>query len=172
MSGRDLSWMAEREWLAEFVRAAEGHPALTSYEARFVQNIRIKWVGGLRQRRVSNKQAAVIREIWAKVEIEPRDAAEAALNRKPLVAGLPDYWMDATDNVLRAAGETWLLGGELDGEEIAALRAYLCQWIEAPGWDYRAEDISELREAVSKLPDQDAIRDWLHRASDAGIEPL
>ena len=74
-----LLLLAEGEWLREFVLTAEGHPLLSSWEAYFVRDIRTIWVAGVIRKRVSKKQAQVIRQIWEKVQIEPRDAYEDAL---------------------------------------------------------------------------------------------
>jgi hypothetical protein len=54
--------------------------------------------------------------------------------------------------------------------EIAAMRAYLRQWIMAPGWQGPA--IDALRAAVDGLTSRQAIERWLDKAVDAGIDPL
>lgn len=52
--------------------------------------------------------------------------------------------------------------------QIAAMRAYLRQWIEAPHWAGAAL----LRRDVDSLTSRAAISDWLARAERLGIDPL
>jgi hypothetical protein len=173
--------LAEREWLAEFVRAAEGHPLLSEFEALFVHDIRVthvtgvgvvRWkpreeVHGVSPRRVSNKQAEIIRAIWAKVEIEPRDAQDDALSGDG-----PRYWMDEADEALRSTVEAYILGAEMDDGEVAALRAYFRRYIDAlPGIQHKLE-VGELRGSMEFMRTRSDIEDWLGRALRAGINPL
>lgn len=85
----------------------------------------------------------------------------------------PGYWMHEMSGVLRPAVETYLAGGAMTPEHIAAMRAYCRQWAAA---DWRDEsdgrDIAALREAVDGLTTREAIEAWFRRAADLAIDPL
>lgn len=83
---------------------------------------------------------------------------------------LPGYWMYETSGVLRPAIEAYLFGRDMTEPQIAALRAYLRQWIEAPGW--RRPEIDQLRANVDGLTTRAAIARWLRLAEAEGIDPL
>ena len=83
---------------------------------------------------------------------------------------LPGYWMHETSGALRPAIEAYLHGEEMTVEQIAAMRAYLRQWISAPGW--RGPVIDTLRNAVDGLTARSAITHWLWVAEQEGIDPL
>lgn len=83
---------------------------------------------------------------------------------------LPGFWMHETSGVLRPAVEAYLAGGELSAAHVAALRAYLRQWIAAP-WAGGAH-IEELRAGIDGLASRGAIQAWLDHAFAAGIDPL
>lgn len=80
----------------------------------------------------------------------------------------PGYWMNESTGVLRPAVEAYLHGEPLTPEQIAALRAYLRQWIFADGWC----DVEELRAGINGLTTRVAIEVWLDRAERLGIDPL
>jgi hypothetical protein len=82
----------------------------------------------------------------------------------------PGYWMYETSGVLRPAVEAYLAHDELTPAEIAAMRAYLRQWIMAPG--FRGPGVDELRRRVDELTSRQAIARWLDRAEAEGIDPL
>lgn len=86
------------------------------------------------------------------------------------MSGAPGYWMYETTGVLRPAIEAYLSGGPMSPEQIAAMRAYLRQWINAPAW--RGPQIDELRAWIDQLGSRAAIRDWLAVAVEIGIDPL
>jgi hypothetical protein len=171
--------LAEREWLAEFVRAAEGHPLLSGFEARFVHDVRVQYVTGqgstrrdgevtsVNPHRVSKRQAEIIREIWEKVKIEPSDARDDALSDDG-----PRYWMDEPDEILRSTVEAYILGADVDGGEVAALRAYFRQYVGALRIDHHRPEIIELRGSIDFLHARPDVEDWLARALAAGINPL
>lgn len=105
-------------------------------------------------------------------------ARARSVNAGSKAAG-PGYWMHETSGVLRPAVETFLAGGPLSPAQIAALRAYLRQWIMAPVWDGNPfaglEDraaLAELRDTVDDLATREAIARWLGYAADEGIDPL
>lgn len=82
----------------------------------------------------------------------------------------PRYWMDETSGVLRPAVEAYLSGGPLSDSHVAALRAYLRQWIMSPVWG--GIEVVRLRDRVEGLTSRQAIEAWLDSAIDAGIDPL
>jgi hypothetical protein len=90
------------------------------------------------------------------------------------VNNAPGYWPNETSGVLRPAVEAYLTGAPMPPEQIAAVRAYLRQWIMAPAWDATgpSADITDLRERIDNLVDRETIDDWLQDAEDIGIDPL
>jgi hypothetical protein len=80
------------------------------------------------------------------------------------------YWMFDTSGVLRPAVEAYLHNGNMAPEQIAALRAYLRQWIFSPFW--RGDELDELRRGIDGLTSRAAIDAWLDAAEMAGIDPL
>lgn len=84
--------------------------------------------------------------------------------------GLPGYWMAESTGALRPAIEAYLSGGPVSADQIAALRAYLRQWIFAPVW--LGNDLIELRRRIDGLTSREAISAWLADALEIGIDPL
>lgn len=91
----------------------------------------------------------------------------------------PGYWMHETSGVLRPAVMAYLTGAELQPDQVAALRAYLRQWIMAPAWDRLPGGdtaarvwLGELRARIDHLVDRESIAGWLAEALDGGIDPL
>ncbi len=84
-------------------------------------------------------------------------------------AGPPFYWMFETTGALRPAVEAYLNHEEMTEPQIAALRAYLRQWIAGP---FKGPAIDRLRLAVDALLSRVAISRWLDAAMDEGIDPL
>jgi hypothetical protein len=82
----------------------------------------------------------------------------------------PGYWMYETSGALRPAIVAYLQGDELTPAEIAAIRAYLRQWIMADVWQGPA--IDALRAAIDGLTSRQAIRRWLDIALDENIDPI
>jgi hypothetical protein len=82
----------------------------------------------------------------------------------------PGYWMYETSGVLRPVIEAYLHGQPLTLEQIAVMRAYLRQWIAAPG--FIGPEIDELRGRVDGLTSRQAIREWIDDAVSAGADPL
>lgn len=79
------------------------------------------------------------------------------------------FWMHETSGVLRPAVEAYLKGQPMSDEHIAAMRAYLRQWMAGP-WE--GETVDALRAGVDQLTSRQAIRDWLRQAEVEGIDPL
>ena len=95
------------------------------------------------------------------------------------MTGAPGYWMDEISGVLRPAIIAYFHGCELSADQIAALRAYLRQWIMAPVWDanpYAGDAdrarLARLRTAIAGLTSREAISGWLDEAVDQGLDPL
>lgn len=91
----------------------------------------------------------------------------------------PSYWMHETSGVLRPAVEAYLNQRPMSKKQIAAMRAYLRQWIAAPLWDqnphataYHRAWLDQMRLRVDGLKDLEEIDRWLSDAIDAGIDPL
>lgn len=88
---------------------------------------------------------------------------------------IPGYWKNETSGVLRPAVMAYL-HFYLDGvdtmtpEDIAAIRAYLRQWIAAPG--FNGAGVDQLRTDIEGLTSRAAITRWLDTAADLGIDPL
>jgi hypothetical protein len=88
---------------------------------------------------------------------------------------VPGYWMDEESGVLRPAVERYLFDDHLAPEHIAALRAYLRQWINgpwkaAPGAEQRV--LASLRFMIDGLDSRETISIWLMQAEAIGIDPL
>jgi hypothetical protein len=80
-----------------------------------------------------------------------------------------NFWMNETSGVLRPAVEAYLNFEALTDEQIAAMRAYLRQWINSGFVGPAAE---ELRRTVDGLKSRNALDRWLNRAFIAGLDPL
>ena len=87
-----------------------------------------------------------------------------------LEAGVPGFWMNECSGVLRPAVEAYLRDEPLSDEAIAALRAYLRQWIAAPAWQGR--EVEQLRRDIDGLTSRQAIHHWVALAVDTGIDPF
>lgn len=91
----------------------------------------------------------------------------------------PGYWIYETSGVLRPVIRAYLNDDPMTGEQIAAMRAYLRQWIGADVWDKNPyardcdrEWLAELRAEIDGLTSREAIKAWLEKASVGGIDPL
>jgi hypothetical protein len=82
----------------------------------------------------------------------------------------PGYWMNETSGVLRPAIEAYLTRDVMTQGEIAAMRAYLRQWICRGAW--HGDEIEALKARVDGLESAPAIDQWLHDARAHGIDPL
>lgn len=84
--------------------------------------------------------------------------------------GAPGYWIYETSGVLAPAVRAYLCEADMTEPQIAAMRAYLRQWIGAPGW--RGHQVDTLRARINGLTTRAAIDAWIGLALDAGIDPL
>jgi len=82
----------------------------------------------------------------------------------------PGYWMAETSGVLRPAVEAFLRNEPMSDAQVAAMRAYLRQWIVAE-W-FGGAELDELRGTVDGLVTKKAISAWLDRALSIGVDPL
>lgn len=82
---------------------------------------------------------------------------------------VPGYWMKETSGVLRPAIEAYLLEKDMTAQQIAAMRAYIRQWMEGPFIGY---GIDGLRARIDGLTSRDAIESWLDDALELSIDPL
>lgn len=82
----------------------------------------------------------------------------------------PGYWMNERSGVLRPAVEAYLNGKPMTDEQIAAMRAYLRQWIDAPCW--KGPAVAFLRATIHCLTSRHNIVAWLAIAEEEGIDPL
>ncbi len=82
----------------------------------------------------------------------------------------PGFWMYETSGVLAPAMHAYLAGAELTPEQITILRAYLRQWIAAPG--FGGWQVEELRSSVDTLTSRASIEDWIDLAMQIGCDPL
>jgi hypothetical protein len=82
----------------------------------------------------------------------------------------PGYWMCETSGALWPAITAYLKDEPMSEEMIAAMRAYLRQWIMADGWV--GPEIDALRAGTDRLTSRQAIRRWLDIALDENIDPL
>jgi hypothetical protein len=88
----------------------------------------------------------------------------------------PFYWKYEQTGMLALAVKAYLdrrhSGAPLTGSDIALLRQYLAQWINAPCWLGPSAKLDFLREVVNTLDSSDKISAWLNAALDIGIDPL
>ena len=82
----------------------------------------------------------------------------------------PGYWMHETGGVLRPAIIAYLNDRPMTPEQIAAMRAYLRQWVADLRW--RGAGLDMLRETVDRLTTKESIDEWLIHAEYEGIDPL
>ena len=82
----------------------------------------------------------------------------------------PGFWMFETSGVLRPAVEAYLRHEPMTPEQIAAMRAYLRQWIAAPAWE--GPVVNALRSSIDELHTRADLHNWLDQAFEEGIDPL
>jgi hypothetical protein len=94
-----------------------------------------------------------LQDAYAGIEVYDRLIASANSGYlKPEVGGRPKPpgdWMNEQTGVLCAAIEAYLEWRAMTPEQIAAMRAYLRQWIAAPEWSEADELRREVNEAIS-----------------------
>ena len=80
------------------------------------------------------------------------------------------YWKNEMTGVLRPAVEAFLYGEAMTDDQIAAMRAYLRQWIADDDW--QGPMVDPLRTQVNEIVTQNDIRRWIERAIPEGMNPL
>jgi hypothetical protein len=91
------------------------------------------------------------------------------------MAARPGYWMHETSGVLAPVVRKYLEGGDLDEQEVAVMRAYLRQWVNAPVWlavPGEPAGLEQLRRDVGGLRSSGDVKAWLERALALGVDPL
>jgi hypothetical protein len=88
----------------------------------------------------------------------------------PRLEHAPKFWTDETSGTLQPAVRAYLTDATLTEPQIAAMRAYLRQWIQSPLWE--GPGIQELRRSVDQLHTRAAIAEWVAIAVNAGLDPL
>lgn len=83
----------------------------------------------------------------------------------------PGYWMNETSGVLEPAVMAYVHGHPMTKDQIAAMRAYLRQWINGD-WHDDGATLIELRAEIDGLTSSEAIRAWLDKAESINIDPL
>jgi hypothetical protein len=78
--------------------------------------------------------------------------------------------MNETSGVLAPVVRKYLEGGELEPGELGTMRAYLRQWVNAPG--FVGADVERLRGAIDGISSTIKLRVWIADAMNAGIDPL
>lgn len=97
-----------------------------------------------------------------------------------LATEAPRYWQHETGGELARAMGAFLEGGhETPDADLALIRAYIVQWIDSPAWELNPmagttweRELGELRLAARRIATVRALRAWLERAEEQGIDPL
>lgn len=91
----------------------------------------------------------------------------------------PGYWRDETSGELAPVIMRYLEGAALSQHDIATLRAYLRQWIDATVWDENPHADQEARRELARLrhhargiTSRAGIDRWVADAVGFGIDPL
>ncbi len=101
------------------------------------------------------------------------------VNPAPNATRPPGYWQNETSGVLKPAVMAYLENKPMTLMHIAAMRAYLKQWVNSDAWDQNpyANDatrsrLAELRRLANYIQTQGDIRAWISIAVDEGMDPL
>lgn len=88
----------------------------------------------------------------------------------------PGYWLNETSGALKPAVIAYLENQPMTGMHIAAMRAYLRQWINSDVWDANPHGVgsrlAELRRLVESLHTREDIKAWIEIATAEGLDPL
>lgn len=82
----------------------------------------------------------------------------------------PGFWMYECSGVLVPVVHAYLRGDYLSPIMVGIMRAYLRQWINAPG--FRGDEVDALRRDVDSIMTRNDVAAWLDHAIDAGVDPL
>jgi hypothetical protein len=84
----------------------------------------------------------------------------------------PGFWMYETSGVLAPAVHAYLNHFQMTPHQIATMRAYLRQWVNASGWKDGNGELDSLRLSVEEIATREDIDRWIDAAIDLGIDPL
>lgn len=86
---------------------------------------------------------------------------------------LPGFWMNEATGVLEPAVSAYLNGQPLTETHIAALRAYLIQWVSSPIWMNSDDDfLTPLRAETAMVSDRASIERVVDEMTQRGMDPL
>jgi hypothetical protein len=123
-------------------------------------------------RRDKRDRIREVRRAWAKANRGKMNAMQRRYRAKRRNSvPEPGYWRYESTGVLRPAVEAYLSGGPMTPEQIAAMRAYCRQWINAP-WPGDAANVEQLRRLVDHIDSRPTLAAWIAAATDLGIDPL
>ena len=80
------------------------------------------------------------------------------------------FWMSETSGQLRPAVEAYLRGEPMTHLQVAAIRAYLRQWMAPDAW--KGPMIDPLRTKIEEITSRDDIDRWVKLADAASIDPF
>lgn len=83
----------------------------------------------------------------------------------------PGYWPNETSGVLIAVVTRYLYGLLLNGAEVRIMKAYLAQWVDAPGW-IQGDALEALRAQVKRIETEAQLHAAIDAATDLGMDPL
>jgi hypothetical protein len=86
------------------------------------------------------------------------------------MSDMPGFWMYEVGGQLQPAVRKYLCRETLSRPEVELIRAYLMQWIAAPGWN--GDGIQQLRDQATRIQSERDIDRWLLDAESEGIDPL
>lgn len=89
----------------------------------------------------------------------------------------PKHWQDDPGDLLALAVYRYQNAMPMYGSDVAFIRHYLRQWIDAPSWDRKIEPadrtrFDELRRAVRDIKEREDISVWLRMAKEFEMDPL
>jgi hypothetical protein len=82
---------------------------------------------------------------------------------------VPGFWKNETSGALRPAVIAYFNGEPMDDRQVAAIRAYLRQWMQG---DWKGPLIDPLRTQVEEIATREDIGRWLDRALEMDIDPF
>jgi hypothetical protein len=92
----------------------------------------------------------------------------------PYAQNAPMYWMYEMSGVLVPAVEAYFNRESMTTMQVAAMRAYLRQWIMSPVWEANTPEteLAALRANINCIHGRNDIDQWLEDALTLGIDPL
>ena len=87
----------------------------------------------------------------------------------PATTTVPGYWQNETSGVLQPAVKAYLAGTPMTDNQIAAMRAYLRQWMTGA---FIGPYANTLRVMIDQIVDQPSLEAWMRLAHATAIDPL